>query len=188
MRRISDDHETVVQELQLSNEEIRSANEELQTLNEELETSSEELASSNEELITMNQSLRDSNDQLKLSRDFAEAIIRTVRESLIVLDPDLRVRTASDSFYKTFSVTPHATEGKYIYDLGDGQWQIPKLRSLLEDVLPKNSYFQDYVVKHDFPGIGPKTMLLNARRILMSDEGDKYMVLLAIEDITNSKS
>jgi len=185
MRRISDEHETVVQELQLSNEEIRSANEELQTLNEELETSSEELASSNEELITMNQSLRDSNDQLKMSRDFAEAIISTVRESLLVLGPDLRVRTASNSFYRTFSVTREATEGKYIYDLGDGQWQIPALRSLLEDILPKNSNFQDYVVKHDFPGIGPKVMLLNARRILTSDEGDEHMVLLAIEDITN---
>jgi len=187
MRRISEDHETVVQELQLSNEEIRSANEELQTLNEELETSSEELASSNEELITMNQSLRDSNDQLKVSRDFAEAIIRTVRESLIVLGPDLRVRTASDSFYRTFAVTREATEGKYIYDLGDGQWHIPALQSLLEDILPKNSHFQDYVVKHDFPGIGPKIMLLNARRILTSDEGDEHLVLLAIEDITTPR-
>ncbi|MET0779208.1 MAG: PAS domain-containing protein [Candidatus Saccharimonadales bacterium] len=187
MKRISDDHEAVVQELQLSNEEIRSANEELQTLNEELETSSEELASSNEELITMNQSLRESNDQLKASRDFSEAIIQTVRESLLILGSDLRVKNASDSFYKTFRVTPEATMDKHIYDLGDGQWKIPQLRSLLEDVLPKNSHFQNFVVEHDFPGIGHKTMLLNAHRISESEEGGEHMVLLAIEDITGQK-
>jgi two-component system, chemotaxis family, CheB/CheR fusion protein len=187
LRRISEDHEAIVQELQLSNEEIRSANEELQTLNEELETTSEELASSNEELTTTNQALRDSNGRLKSSRDFAEAIIQTVRESLIVLSSDLQVRIANESFYRTFSVTAEMTEGKYIYDLGDGQWRIPQLQSLLEDILPKNSHFEDYIVEHTFPNIGPKKMLLDARRIPTKDGEGEYMVLLAIEDITEQK-
>lgn len=188
MRRISEDHEAIVQELQLSNEEIRSANEELQTLNEELETTSEELASTNEELMTTNQALRESNDKLKNSRDFAEAVIQTVRESLIVLSSDLRVRTANESFYRTFSVSAKMTEGKHIYDLGDGQWRIPQLQSLLQDVLPKNSHFENFIVEHVFPGIGFKRMLLDARRIPTKDEEGEYMVLLAIEDITGQKT
>lgn len=184
MRRLGEDQEIANEELQLANEEVRSSNEELQSLNEELETSSEELASTNEELVSMNQTLRASNEALAAARDYAEAIIATVREPLLVLSSDLRVVIANDSFYRVFKVTKQATEGSPLYELGNGQWRIPKLRSLLENTLSKNNQFQDYQVNFDFPGIGPKAMLLDARRI-QTDKVDDQLILLAIEDITD---
>ena len=183
MRQLSEDQEIANEELQLANEEVRSSNEELQSLNEELETSSEELASTNEELVSMNQTLRASNEALAAARDYAEAIIATVREPLLVLSSDLRVVVANDSFYRVFKVTKQATEDSPLYELGNGQWRIPKLQSLLEDILFKNNQFQDYQVNFDFPGIGPKTMLLDARRI-QTDKVADQLILLAIEDIT----
>src|SRR6185437_1621675 len=183
MRRLSEDHEIATEELQLANEEVRSSNEELQSLNEELETSSEELASTNEELVSMNQTLRASNEALAAARDYAEAIIATVREPLLVLSTDLKVVIANDSFYRVFKATKQATEGSTLYELGNGQWKIPKLQALLADILTKNTQFQDFQVDQVFPGIGPRTMLLDARRI-QSDTVSDHLILLAIEDIT----
>ena len=114
-----------------------------------------------------------------------EDIVETVREPLIVLDSDLRVLSANRSFYKSFKVTPEETIGNLIYDLGNRQWDILKLRTLLEDILPKNNKFDDYEVEHIFSNIGHKIMLLNARRITHKDkEKGSQMILLAIEDIT----
>src|SRR4029453_17735447 len=96
---------------------------------------------------------------------------------------DLRANTANEAFYKTFKTTPDQTEGRLIYDLGDQQWNIPKLRMLLEDISPRNSFFEDFEVTHDFPQIGLRTMLLNARRLEL-DDGAPQMILLAIEDMT----
>jgi two-component system CheB/CheR fusion protein len=110
-----------------------------------------------------------------------------VREPLIVLDQDLRVVSASRSFYEVFKVKPEETVGQLIYDLGNKQWDIPKLRELLEDILPQKATFDDYEVEHDFLGIGRRTMLLNARRIPSPPEKPK-VILLAIEDITKHKS
>lgn len=121
--------------------------------------------------------------QLKEALDFAENIISTIREPLLVLGPDFRIISANKSFYRQFSTTPDDTEGKFIYELGDGQWDIPGLRELLEDLLPKNTSFEGYEVEHDFPGLGRRTMLLNARRL--HDGGQETQrILLAIEDIT----
>ncbi|MEK6527970.1 MAG: PAS domain-containing protein, partial [Nitrospirota bacterium] len=112
-----------------------------------------------------------------------EDIVETVREPLIVLDSDLRVLSANRSFYKSFKVTPEETIGNLIYDLGNRQWDIPRLRTLLEDILPKNNKFDDYEVEHIFSNIGHKIMLLNARRIIHKEIGSQR-ILLAIEDIT----
>src|SRR4030043_2309214 len=112
-----------------------------------------------------------------------EDIVETVREPLIVLDSDLRVFSANRSFYKSFKVTPEETIGNLIYDLGNRQWDIPRLRTLLEDILPKNNKFDDYEVEHIFSNIGHKIMLLNARRITHKEIGSQ-MILLAIEAIT----
>ena len=117
------------------------------------------------------------------AREYAESVINTVREPLIVLDQDLRVVTASGSFYDSFKVTPQETIGNLIYDLGNRQWDIPKLRTLLEEILPKNNTFDDYEVEHEFSNIGHKIMLLNARRIIQKEIGSQ-LILLAIEDIT----
>ncbi|RJQ23066.1 MAG: PAS domain-containing sensor histidine kinase [Nitrospiraceae bacterium] len=115
-----------------------------------------------------------------------EDIVETVREPLIVLDADLRVLEANRSFYKSFRVIPEETIGNLIYDLGNGQWDIPSLRELLENILPKNNKFDDYEVEHIFSGIGHKIMLLNARRIVHKETGPR-MILLAIEDITERR-
>lgn len=116
---------------------------------------------------------------------YAEAIIDTVREPLVVLDENLNVLSASRSFYDTFKVRPHETVGHFLYDLGNGQWDIPQLRTLLEDIF-RNTKLDNYEVDHTFPTIGHRFMLLNARRIYTEDAGTK-MILLAIEDVTDLK-
>jgi len=118
--------------------------------------------------------------------EFAENIINTVREPLIVLDQELRVIKASRSFYDFFKVTSKETIGTLIYDLGNQQWNIPKLRELLETILPEETTFDDYEVEHDFSTIGKRTMLLNARQI-QTGSGKERIILLAIEDITERK-
>jgi len=120
------------------------------------------------------------------ARKYTNAIVETVREPLMVLDVDLRVISANRSFYRTFEVAPAETVGQFIYDLGNRQWNIPRLRELLEDILPKNTTFDDYEVEHDFATIGRKTMLLNARRIYQK-VNKTQMILVAIEDITKRK-
>jgi two-component system CheB/CheR fusion protein len=126
-------------------------------------------------------------DELNDSLDFTQGILDTLRESLLILDKDLRVITANKSFYKTFKVTKPETVGVPIYRLGNMQWDIPKLRELLEKILPKSTHFNDYEVDHDFLGIGKKEMLLNARRFIQKGKGTE-MILLAIEDITGENS
>ena len=118
--------------------------------------------------------------------EFAESVINTVREPLITLDQDLRVVTVSRSFYEVFKVKPEETVGQLIYDLGNKQWDIPRLRELLEDILPKKATFDDYEVEHDFATIGRRVMLLNARQI-QGVLGKERVILLAIEDITERK-
>jgi len=118
--------------------------------------------------------------------EYAESVINTVREPLIVLDQDLRVVTVSRSFYEFFKVKPEETVGQLIYDLGNKQWDIPKLRELLETILPEKTSFDNYEVKHDFATIGRRVMLLNARQIERG-MGKERIILLAIEDITERK-
>ncbi|HEX9716112.1 MAG TPA: PAS domain S-box protein [Desulfurivibrionaceae bacterium] len=120
------------------------------------------------------------------SKEYADCIIDTVREPLIALDQDLRVVTVSRSFYEFFKVKPGETVGQLIYDLGNKQWDIPKLRELLETILPQKTTFDDYEVEHNFATIGRRIMLLNARQI-EREKGKKRVILLAIEDITERK-
>ncbi|MCX5830557.1 MAG: PAS domain S-box protein [Deltaproteobacteria bacterium] len=117
---------------------------------------------------------------------YAESIVETIREPLLVLDADMKIISANRNFYRTFKVTPGETVGSFIYDLGNKQWDIPKLRELLEEVLPEKQAFDDFEVDHNFEDIGHKTMLLNARQIHRKDIGAK-IILLAIEDITERK-
>ena len=118
--------------------------------------------------------------------NYAESIINTVRESLIALDQDLRVVSVSRSFYDVFKVKPEETVGQLIYDLGNKQWNIPKLRELLETILPQKTTFDNYEVEHDFTTIGRRIMLLNARQIERG-AGKERIILLAIEDITERR-
>jgi two-component system CheB/CheR fusion protein len=126
------------------------------------------------------------NKNEKKSVDYAEGIINTIREPLIVLDQDLRVVAASRSFYEVFKVNPEETLGHLIYDLGNKQWDIPKLRELLETILPQKASFENYEVEHDFSSIGRRIMLLDARQI-QTLIGNERIILLAIEDITERR-
>jgi PAS domain S-box-containing protein len=118
--------------------------------------------------------------------EYTKSIINTVREPLIILYEDLTVTLANRSFYQAFKVKPGETEGKLIYDLGNRQWGIPKLRELLEDILPKTTSFDNFEVEHDFPDIGKRIMLLNACRIYLEANRTK-LIILTIEDITERK-
>ncbi len=101
--------------------------------------------------------------ELEGRKEFAEKLIDSVREGLLILDWDLRVHSANKSFYEMFRVDPAETEGRPVYEIGNGQWDIPALRALLEDVLPENNTFDDFEVEHEFEHIGRRVMLLNAR-------------------------
>src|ERR1700694_2395360 len=124
--------------------------------------------------------------EIEEARAFAQAIIDTVREPVFVLDQDLRVMTARRSFYRTFKVGPKDTEGRLLYELGDGHWDIPKLRLLLEKIVPENGMMEDYEVENEFPNVGPRTMGLNARKVFY-EEGSHTTILLGIEDVTRQR-
>ena len=186
MRSITEDQEAANEELQSANEELLSSSEELQSLNEELETGKEELQSTNEELMVVNHEMIGLNEQVTTARDYAEAIIVNIREPLLVLDKNLRIKTANDAFYKTFRVTEKETEDVLIYDIGNKQWDIPALRTLLEKILPEKTVFNDFEVTHTFSSIGERVMLLNAREVINKKSSEK-LILLSIEDITDLK-
>ncbi len=116
----------------------------------------------------------------------AQGIVDTVRDPIIVLDTGLRVIAASRSFYSAFAVSPEETQGKLLYALGDGQWDIPKLRLLLEKIIPEHGVMEDYEVEHEFPDRGHRTMYLNARQ-LFYEGGAAPTILLGIEDVTERR-
>jgi two-component system CheB/CheR fusion protein len=127
--------------------------------------------------------LKRNEREIKAERDYAQAVLRATRAPLIVLRDDLRVHAANEAFYETFKVTPEVTEGRLIYDLGDRQWDTPQLRRLLEETIRRDSVFNDYEVTLEFPTIGKRAMLLNAR--LLDDlEGFPERILLSIDDMT----
>ncbi|MCX6215328.1 CheR family methyltransferase [Spirosoma sp.] len=185
MRAIIEEHEIASEELQSVNEEIVSSNEELQSINEELETSKEEIESTNEELQTINQELQVRNDQLAEAYMYAEAIFSTISEATIVLDKHLRVKSANRAFFQIFKIPEEATIGRLIYELNNRQWDIPRLRELLEEVIQKNVLIQSFEVRHQFPGVGEKVMLIHARRVI--EQHRQEAILLAIEDITEQQ-
>ncbi len=129
---------------------------------------------------------RDADLLWRVAWTYIRTVIDTAREPFLILDGDLRVLSANKTFYRFFNVTKKATEKSLVYKLGDGQWNIPALRKLLEKILPKNTYFVDYQVDHVFPSIGRKIILLNARRIY-TVQNSRPILLLAMEDITKRK-
>jgi PAS domain S-box-containing protein len=123
--------------------------------------------------------------QVEDIQDYALNIVDTVREPLLILDTTLRVRSANRAFYQTFQVSPEETVDRLIYELGNGQWDIPDLRTLLEDIVPKSSVFNDFELEHTFPVIGRRVMLLNARKLQAGRHGE--LLVLAMEDVTARK-
>jgi two-component system CheB/CheR fusion protein len=127
--------------------------------------------------------LKRASQELEETKLLAENIVETIREPFIVIDKDLSVRSASNSFYERFKVKPKDTINRQIYELGDGQWNIPQLRTLLDEIIPANTKVVDYRVEHEFSGLGRRVMMLNARSIPRTK-----LILLVIEDITESNS
>ena len=121
-----------------------------------------------------------------VKREFFEAIVQTVREPLLVLDSELRIVSANEAFYRTFATQARQTVGLAVYELGDGQWDIPELRRLLEEVLPHDTVITDFKVRGDFPRIGPREFSLSARRI-QSVEKEPEMILLSFEDVSEKQ-
>ena len=122
---------------------------------------------------------------LEAIETFSQNIVDTVREPLLMLDRTLRVHSANRAFYQTFHVTQEETENRLIYELGNGQWDIPALRTLLEDVVPLKSVFNDFELEHTFPVIGQRVMLLNARQLKAGNHGE--LLVLAMEDVTDRR-
>ncbi|OAJ59452.1 hypothetical protein A6V36_27835 [Paraburkholderia ginsengiterrae] len=188
LRATIEEHASAREELKSNEEELLSSNEEFQSTNEELETAKEELQSINEELSTTNDELRyrvrelkELHDEVAQARDYAEAIVETISEPLLVLEPDLRITRANHAFYEVFATTPEATLGIRLYDVGNQQWNIPALRELLDEILPEKTIVRDYQITHEFPVIGLRTMRLNAARVAWPS---KALILLTIEDMT----
>jgi len=182
------EHERSLAELKSIEEETLSSNEEFQSANEELETAKEELQSLNEELSTTNDELRYRNGELKVlhdvisrSRDYSDAIVDTMAEPMLILDANFKIERANRAFYKIFQTRPNDTLHFNLYALGNGQWDIPVLRDLLEELLPRHTEVRDHEVTAYFPKIGRRTMLVNAMRIAWPEQG---LILLTINDVT----
>jgi two-component system CheB/CheR fusion protein len=178
-----EEHQISREESQNSTEEALSTNEELQSLNEELETAKEELQSTNEELITVNDELQSKNLALAKARDFAMSIVETVHQPLIVLDMELRIKMANRAFYRLFKVSPLEAEGRAIFSLSDGPWDIPALREELEALIHGGISFPDFETERDFPGVGHKFLTIGGGRI-----EHLRMILLAVADISERKN
>jgi two-component system CheB/CheR fusion protein len=183
MKTMSEEFEATREELQSANEEVLSSNEELQSINEELETSKEEMQSTNEELLTINEELQLRNNDLKEASDFSHAIVETINEPLLVLGPDMRIRTANKAFYALFKTNVDRTEGHYFFEMENGQWNLEELRNKLLDIVHKGKSFENCEVTKVFSGIGEKTLVFNALR-MDQDDSKRNRILLVIQDVS----
>ena len=147
-----------------------------------METAKEELQSTNEELVTVNDELQHKNADLAQARDFAVSIVETIRQPLLVLDTDLRIRMANRAFYRTFQILPQEAEGQSIYSLSHGSWDLPRLRAALAGLVQDGNSFPDFEVEQEFTTVGRRTLVLGGCRI-----NHLKMILLAVEDITERK-
>jgi two-component system CheB/CheR fusion protein len=175
----------VNKKLQTANNRLLRGNKGLAHLNEELETSREELQSSNEDLVNVNRELYDSNEQLNQARWYAEAIVSTIHEPLLVLNKDFKIISANRSFYKDFSVREEETIGQILFDLQNNQWNIPGLRRQLMKIQKNNENFLEWETKYTFPLTGERTICFNAQPV-QKENGENW-ILLAIDDITLKK-
>lgn len=180
---ITHNHETINEEYQSANEEIVSSNEELQSLNEELETSKEEIESTNEELTTSNQELQARNIQVEDLYNYYEEILSTFQEPMLVLNSSMQIKTANKAFYHNFQINENNCIGISLFKISNNQWDIPELRKMLDEVLPKNIQIKNFEIALDFPNLGLKKLLLNAHRILKKSNNEE-LIVLTILDLT----
>lgn len=186
MRSITEDQETANEELQSANEELLSSSEELQTLNEELETSKEEIQSTNEELTILNQELIERNEQLIHARKYAEGIVSTIHEPLVILTKTFHIKSANKSFYETFHAAEQQTEGKPFFEWEARIFDIPELKEKLDKVLQHQSYFEGLEIMISNPSFKEKVFVLNASQVINEASNEK-LILLTMYDITERK-
>lgn len=186
MKIMSEEFEATREELQSANEEVLSSNEELQSINEELETSKEELQSANEELSTINDELLHRNHDLEVREDYSSAIVESIREPLIVLDEEIKIRTANKAFYSYFKILPEDTEGYVLSEIGNGEWKITELQKQLREVFSKNKDFRNFEVSQTFARVGEKIMLISGMR-MVQDNTKKDRLLLSVQDVTQTR-
>ncbi|MEO7767947.1 MAG: CheR family methyltransferase, partial [Ferruginibacter sp.] len=185
MQSITESQEDAYEEVQSSNEELMSNIEEYQSLHEELETNMEELQASNEELITTNQAIYNRNEELDQTRRFADSIISTLHEPLLVLDKKFVIKSANSAFYRTFHLTELATIGQVLFELHNNRWNIPGLKEILAKSGEKETMI-DTIITFKFPSIGERIICFNIRPI--NTESGEPLVLLAMDDITARKN
>jgi len=183
VQRYKEELRAVAEAYEATNEELQSANEELKSLNEELEVSQEELQVINDELSTRNNDLLERNNQLNNARLYAESIVNTVHESLLILDTNIRVVSANASFYRAFKMERKETEGKLLYELGHKQWNTSDLRALMENLMTSRTPFSNYELTYKSPNSGARTIVMNGQLITSQDLKEE-LILIAIEDIT----
>ncbi|MBZ4035372.1 hypothetical protein K6T82_11390 [Flavobacterium sp. 17A] len=182
IKRVTEEQQIAFEELQTTNEELLSSTEELQAMNEELQTSTEELQSNNQELMCTNDELLDRQEQLLSMRNYAESIVQTIREPLIIIDKDYNVKSANPSFYKYFNTTEKDIAGFSFFEIGNCQWDIPDFKDLLFKMVFQKQNIEDYKIQIDCSG-DKKTLIANAR--LIQNTKPEGMILLAFEDITD---
>jgi two-component system CheB/CheR fusion protein len=183
---ISEEQEATNEELQSTNEELLSGSEELQSLNEELETSKEELQSSNEELLQINQELINKQLEINISKNYTEAIVATLREPIVVLDINLRIKNINRAFSKKYNTVKEEATGKLIYEIQNHLFDNIPMRELLEKVLKENTQLDDYQITVNLQPYSESILLLNARQVT-SEASNEQLILLAIEDITERR-
>jgi two-component system CheB/CheR fusion protein len=180
---IIEEQEASNEELQSANEEIVSSNEELQSINEELETSKEELESTNEELMTINAELQMRNEQLSEAYEYAEMVFNTISEGVLILDKDLRMRSANNRFFQIFDLKEENIEGQLFFEFENRQWDLPTMREMLDQTIPKLGQCRQVQLTHTFKGVGEKTFLINCSRLFQKVHREQ-ITLIAFEDIT----
>ncbi len=174
-------HSQANEDLLRENEDLQSKNEELQSINEELETAQAELQCINEELQIRNTSIC-------IAQDYAESIIETIPDPLVVINAEMRTKSANTAFYQFFQVTPFQVEHHLFWELENGQWDHPQIRRLLEDAQAMKQSFYDFEIEQDFPTIGHKVLRLSGRPIISGMNGLKnHLLLLSFEDSTERK-
>lgn len=183
---ISEEQEATNEELQSANEELLSSSEELQSMNEELETSKEELQSSNEELLQINQELINKQQEINISKNYTEAIVATLREPMVVLDINLRIKNINRAFSKKYNIGIEEATGKLIYEIQNHLFDNISMREMLEKVLKKNIQLDDYQITVNLLPYSESILLLNARQVT-NEASNKQLILLAIEDITERR-
>ena len=182
-QKVFNDYEKTENKLKATNQQLTATEQQLRAMNLQLTANNQQLQATEQQLRAANQQLRASEELAQTALQYADNIIDTLREPFLILDHDLKVVSANQSFYNNFKISVKNTIGRYIYELGNNQWDIPALRKLLEDILPEKTIITDYEVEHTFDEIGRKIMLLNVKPLIRK-KGKEKLILFAIEDIT----